>query len=239
MIKIEELNVSRNGEHVLRNVSLEVGTGERVLLMGPNGSGKTSLARVIMGDESYEVASGSVEFMGEDILSASIHERARRGIFVSFQDPVEVPGVSSYEFLFAAYREVHTGEKLIEVDDFEKMLLDAADVLGVEKNLLSRGVNEGFSGGEKKKLELIQMLVLDPKFVVLDEPDSGLDADSVKLVGKALDSLPDESGILLISHDPARLGMKSYDRVFVMKDGEISKEGGEELIEGVSEKGYE
>lgn len=238
------MNASKEGEEIIKDVSLEMRSGEKILLMGPNGSGKTSLSRVIMGDPSYEITKGKAELVQEkkriDLFSLSPQERARNGIFVSFQTPVTIPGVNTYEFLYAAYREIfpEKAEKM-DVSDFEKLLEDAADKLGVTMELLGRPVNEGFSGGERKKLELVQMLVLLPKYVILDEPDSGLDADTVKLVKKAVDSLPRSTAVMMISHDPARLQMKGFSRVYIMKSGTISEEGGEELITRVAKEGYE
>lgn len=244
MLKITDLVAAREGGMLLRGVSLTVDAGKRILLMGPNGSGKTSLARVVMGDPEYEVGSGSVELIEKDtevdLLSLSVHERARKGIFLVFQNPVAIPGVSAYELLYSAYRQVHPEDtENQDIDRFEAKIRSAGDVVGADPDLLTRGVNEGFSGGERKMLELVQMLVMEPKHVILDEPDSGLDADSVKCVGRAVDSLSKKTGVLLISHDPSRLKMRDFDTVLIMKRGEIVQQGGNELIELVARKGYD
>ena len=244
MITCNDVHATKDGEHILRGVTFELNKGERVLLMGPNGSGKTSFAHVLMGDPSYEAKSGTVTLKTnsgtEDMLSLSVHERARKGIFLGFQHPLSVPGVSAYELLYTAYREVHPEDT--EGDDiavFEERIRDAAETVGIEAEFLSRGVNEGFSGGERKKLELVQMLVLDPAYVMLDEPDSGLDADSVKAVKSAVESLPEDTAVLIISHDPTRLKMTDFDRVLIMSEGQVAESGGAELIERVSRDGYE
>ena len=243
MLRIHEVSAKKDNGQIIKKISIELKPGERILLMGPNGSGKTSLSRVLMGDPLYKVTSGKIELVDEketiDVLQLSPQERARRGIFISFQNPVPIPGVNAYEFLYAAHREIYPEvSKKMEVSEFEKLLEDAADTLGVGMELLGRAVNEGFSGGERKKLELVQMLVLRPKYVVLDEPDSGLDADTVKLVKKAVDALGNKSSVLVISHDPSRLGMKKFDQVCIMKEGAISEKGGTDLIAKVAKGGY-
>lgn len=239
MLEIENVTAEKEGVTVLRGVSANIGPGERVLLAGPNGSGKTSLARIVMGDSAYHVTDGRVLLDRQDITGVPAHERARRGIFVAFQSPLEIPGVSVFEFLFSAVRERDkqvekesvTQEAHLDAGVFEETLRETAGQLGVDESLLWRGVNEGFSGGERKKLELLQAVVLRPSYVVLDEPDSGLDASSVKIIGSALDLMEPACGVLIISHDVRRTGVKSFDRVYLMGEGSVVQEGGMELVE--------
>lgn len=243
MIKITNLKVEVEDKLVLDGVSLNMEEGKKVLLMGPNGSGKTTLARVLLGDKQVKVVSGRITMKEEsgkemDLLKLDIDERAQRGIFVGFQHPVEIPGVGFYEFLLSAHREV-LGEEAINIDEFYKNIDQIAKTLQIEPKLASRNINEGLSGGEKKKMELLQMVVMKPKYVILDEPDSGLDADSVKIVKKAIEELEKNVSVLIISHDAKRLGMKDFDQVLVMKSGKIVKTGGNELIDEVAKKGYE
>lgn len=246
MLEINNLKVEIDGEEVLQGVSVHVGRGEKVLLMGPNGSGKTSLARVLLGDARFKIISGEVtaELDGQklNLLKLSPEDRARKRLFVGFQAPVEIPGVSFYDLLFQSSREIKTEDsqnEVLEMDEFYDRVDEIAGVLSVDKNLLSRGVNENMSGGEKKKMELLQMVVLKPRLVILDEPDSGMDADSVKYIRKALDLLDKNTSVLLISHDPSRLGISAFDKVLVMKRGKIVKEGRTELIKQVSKEGYD
>jgi len=248
MIRIKGLTVSREGDMILRDVSMEIITGEKILLIGANGSGKTSLARVLMGDPLYTVISGSIDVVKNpgstekvtDLLSLDVHERARRGLFVSFQVPVELPGVSAYEFLHAAYRSLHEKDAHIkDIDDLAADIDNLAKTLGISPAILHRGVNEGFSGGERKKLELLQMLILKPRYVILDEPDSGMDVDAVRKIAEVVEVLDPEVGVLLISHDAQRIGIKKFDRIFIMEKGHIGRVGGMELVEEVARKGYE
>lgn len=244
MLTIDNLSAVREDIEILDKVTLSIRPASTTLLMGPNGSGKTSLARVIVGDPSYRLTGGSMKLgygsKTEDLLPLSSHERARRGLFVSFQLPIELPGVSTYEFLFASYKAVHPDEvKDLEVDEMDSMIDAAAEKLGIPEGILMRGVNDGFSGGERKKLELLQMVVLRPRDVILDEPDSGLDADSVKLIRKALGLIEKNAGVLIISHDAPRLGDIHFDAVSIMREGTISEQGGMELIERVSRQGYD
>jgi Fe-S cluster assembly ATP-binding protein len=244
MLNIENLSAAREDVEILTKVNLEVRPSSMILLMGPNGSGKTSLARVLLGDPEYRVTEGSIVLRDNDssinFLELSVHERARKGLFVSFQIPVELPGVSTYEFLFASYRAIHHEEgKDLDVDELQGMVEEAAEKIGVPEPMLSRGVNEGFSGGERKKLELLQMVVLQPLYIILDEPDSGLDADSVKTIGTSLALLKNKPGVLIISHDAKRLGAVHFDSVCIMHKGTIAEYGGTELIERVSTQGYD
>ena len=244
MLQAEHLSAAREELEILRDIDIEIRPGANMLLMGPNGSGKTSLARVLLGDPSYRATEGSIRIVDEketdDMTGLLPHERARKGLFVSFQSPVELPGVTTHEFLFSAYKSVYPEEgRDLDVDEMEGMIETAAEKLGIADGMLMRGVNEGFSGGERKKLELLQMVILQPKYVVLDEPDSGLDADSVKLISVALSLLEKHPGVLVISHDAKRLGGVQFDAVSIMRDGTISENGGVELIERVSREGYD
>lgn len=244
MLTVKNLSAAREDVEIVSKVNLEIRSDTCTLLMGPNGSGKTSLARVLVGDLDYRVTEGSVSLKLDDkvlnLLALPAHERARKGIFVSFQNPIELPGVSTYEFLFASYKAVFPDEgKDLDVDEIRGIVEMAAEHVGMPEGMLERGVNEGFSGGERKKLELLQMIVLQPSYVVLDEPDSGLDADSVKMITKSLDLIKTKPGVLIISHDAKRLGDIHFDSVCIMKDGTISEYGGIELIERISTQGYD
>lgn len=237
MLKISGLNVKAGDKALLNGVDLELTTGEKVLLMGPNGSGKTTLVRAIMGDPSVEIISGKILLGDNDLLKLSPDERAKLGVFVCFQSPVEIPGVNVYEILLAAHRQLYP-EEPISVEGLQDQIAVVAGKLGLEEQVLARSLNVGFSGGEKKKLELLQMVVLSPQYVILDEPDSGLDADSVKIVSRAIEMLSKSSAVLLISHDPRRLNFNE-DRILLMKKGRIVKEGGAELLQQVTKEGYE
>jgi len=243
MLRISNLKVNVGDKRILQGTTLSLDRGEKVLLMGPNGSGKTTLARALLGDDRLKLVSGkiTVENGGGivDITNLSVSERAKRGIFVGFQSPVEIPGVGFNELMFFAYRELHENEEAaLEIEDFYEKVEHVAQKLGLKRNLVDRCVNEGLSGGECKKMELLQMVILKPKYAILDEPDSGLDTDSIKIVGKAISMLDEKTGVLVISHDAKRLKVENFDRVLIIKGGKIAKEGGVELIEAVSEKGY-
>lgn len=237
---VNNLKAQKEDLPILDGVTFELSVGERVLLMGPNGSGKTTLAMALLGSSGVEVSGDVLIENGKkvDLLKLSITERAKAGLYIGFQLPVEIPGVSAYEMLFEAYRSI-SGDAPVEVDEVRGIVDKYAAELGIDAEFLSRGLNEGFSGGEKKKMELLQMLVLKPKLAILDEPDSGLDADSVKYVNKALSLLGPDTGVLIISHDPRRLGLKDISRVYIIRDGKIVENGGMELIDRVGNKGYD
>ncbi len=237
-LKIENLKTEKEEAPILNGVSFVLSEGEKVLLMGPNGSGKTSLAMALLGDPSVNVVSGKIVLDGKDITKLEPDKRAKLGLFVGFQNPVEIPGVNVYDILLAGYRAVHSGENL-DIEEFRAKIDKIAVDLQIDNGLLSRGLNEGFSGGEKKKMELLQMLVLKPAFVILDEPDSGLDADAIKIVAKAISMLDAKTAVMVISHDAKRIRINDFNKVLILKNGLIVEEGGMELIDRVGKVGYE
>ena len=223
---------------ILNGVTLTIRTGETHAIMGPNGSGKSTLAYTIAGHPKYTVTSGSITFDGQDVLAMSVDERARAGLFLAMQYPVEIPGVSVVNFLRTAYKSVK-GEE-INALEFRKHMKEKMKLLGVEDEMVQRYVNQGFSGGEKKKNEILQLAVLEPEIAVLDETDSGLDIDSLKAVARGVAQLigPD-LGVLLITHYQRILNYITPDFVHVMIGGRIVKSGGKELAHELEEKGYE
>jgi Fe-S cluster assembly ATP-binding protein len=237
-LEVKDLRVARSTGEVIKGVTLEVPAGKVVALMGPNGSGKSTLASALMGHPDFRVTEGSITLDGEDVASLSADVRAKRGLFLSMQNPPEIPGLSLAEFLRAAYNEMKG--KQIGPRDFRKMLEEKAGLIGMDKGLLSRGLNEGFSGGEKKKSEILQLMILEPKYAILDETDSGLDVDAVKAVADGIDMARETGmGILVITHLPKLLDRLKPDTVHVILDGRIMKTGGPELAEEIEEKGYD
>jgi len=233
MLKIDQLKVVIEEKVIINGLSLEIKPGQIHAIMGPNGAGKSTLARVLAGDPTYEVISGSVTFNGEDLLEMDIEDRARSGLFLSFQYPVEIPGVSTLDFLYAASKSELTKEA------FEEKMLKIVSDLGFKKELLTRDLNTGFSGGEKKQNEIIQMAALNPKLALLDETDSGLDIDALRTVAKGVNQLmSEEKGLLVITHYQRLLDYIVPDVVHVMVDGEIRESGGPELALKLEEKGY-
>ncbi|MCU0795709.1 MAG: Fe-S cluster assembly ATPase SufC [Akkermansiaceae bacterium] len=229
-----------DGTEILRGVSLEIPAGEIHAIMGPNGSGKSTLSKVIAGHESYEVTSGSVTLDGENILEMGIDERARAGVFLAFQYPSEVPGVSNANFIRAALQaRLPEGEELDAVA-YYKSLYEKMDLLEMDRKFTARAVNEGFSGGEKKRNEILQMLMLEPKYCILDETDSGLDIDALKIVAKGVNAMrsPDR-GMLLITHYQRLLDHIAPDHVHVMAEGRIVRSGGPELALELEQNGYD
>ncbi|MFM2243312.1 MAG: Fe-S cluster assembly ATPase SufC [Verrucomicrobiota bacterium] len=229
-----------DGTEILRGVSLEIPAGEVHAIMGPNGSGKSTLSKVIAGHESYEVTSGSVTLNGEDILEMGIDERARAGVFLAFQYPSEVPGVSNANFIRAALQaRLPEGQELDAVA-YYKSLYEKMDLLEMDRKFTARAVNEGFSGGEKKRNEILQMLMLEPKYCILDETDSGLDIDALKIVAKGVNAMrsPDR-GMLLITHYQRLLDYIAPDHVHVMAEGRIVRSGGPELALELEQNGYD
>lgn len=243
-LEIKDLYASTGGKEILTGVDLTVRQGEVHALMGPNGSGKSTLAGVIMGRPGYQVTKGDVLLNGESVLGVLPDERARRGLFLAFQYPVEVPGVSMVNFLRSAYNALKnpTGdeEKKISALAFRKILKEKMSLVGIDDDMVRRYVNQGFSGGEKKRMETLQLAVLDPEIAILDETDSGLDIDALKAVASGIDQLagPD-LGLLLITHYQRILNYVTPDHVHVLMAGRIVRSGGPELAKELEEKGYE
>ena len=237
-LEVHDLRATVEGKEILTGIDLTVRQGETHAIMGPNGSGKSTLSNVIMGRPGYVVTGGTVVFRGEDITGLSADERAKRGLFLAMQYPVEVPGVSVVNFLRTAYTAVK-GEQTSALA-FRKHMKEKMDVLGIEDAMVARYVNQGFSGGEKKRNEILQLAVLEPRIAILDETDSGLDIDSLNTVATGVAQLvgPD-LGVLLITHYQRILNYITPDFVHVMIDGRIVKEGGKELAQELEAKGYE
>ena len=238
-LDIRDLHVSIDGKPIIKGLSLKVRKGEIHAIMGPNGSGKSTLSNTIMGHPRYKIESGDIFFNGESILNDSPDERAKKGIFLSFQYPCEIPGVTLSNFLRMAYNSLH-GTKM-SVMDFKKHLEEKMKSLNMDMAFAKRYLNDGFSGGEKKRCEILQMAVLGPTIGILDETDSGLDVDALKIVSEGINILNRNSdqGILLITHYQRILRYIKPDHVHVMVDGNIVKSGGHELAETVEEKGYD
>ena len=242
MLEIKNLHAKIDGKEILRGIDLSVKAGEVHAIMGPNGSGKSTLAKVIAGHPSYEVTAGEVIFEGKNLLELPPDERARGGIFLAFQYPVEVPGVSNAQFLRLAYNErrKHLGEEELDPLEFKDLLQERAKIVEMEPALMSRSVNEGFSGGEKKRNEILQMAVLEPRLAVLDETDSGLDIDALRVVSGGVNRLrrPDNA-ILLVTHYQRLLNYIVPDFVHVLFKGRMVRSGGKELALELEEKGYD
>jgi Fe-S cluster assembly ATP-binding protein len=241
MLEIKELRARVQHKEILKGVTLAVNTGEVHAIMGPNGSGKSTLARVLAGHPEYEVTGGEVLYEGKDLLDLDPEERAREGVFMAFQYPVEIPGVNNAYFLKAAVNAVrkHRGEQELDAMDFMQLVNERLQLMHMDQDLLKRPVNEGFSGGEKKRNEIFQMLVLQPKLAVLDETDSGLDIDALKTVAEGVNAMrsPDRA-IVVVTHYQRLLNYIVPDRVHVLTDGRIARSGGRELALELEEKGY-
>ncbi len=242
MLEVKDLKASIGGTEILRGLSLHVDAGEVHAIMGPNGSGKSTLAQVIAGHSDYEVTSGSVEFRGNDLLELEPEERAREGIFLGFQYPVEIPGVNNAYLLKAAVNAKRKHQGLDEIDAFEflKLAREKMALLGMDPKFLNRGVNEGFSGGEKKRNEILQMAMLEPSLAILDETDSGLDIDALRAVAEGVNSLraPDRA-IVLVTHYQRLLDYIEPDHVHVLSEGRIVRSGDKSLALELEEKGYD
>ncbi len=242
MLEINNLKARIGDTDILRGLSLSVQAGEVHAIMGPNGSGKSTLAQVIAGHDAYEVTDGSVRFKGDDLLALEPEERAREGVFLGFQYPVEIPGVNNAYLLKAAVNAKRKHQGLEEIDAFEflKLAREKMALLGMDQKFLNRGVNEGFSGGEKKRNEVLQMAMLEPSLAILDETDSGLDIDALKAVAEGINALrsPDRA-IVLVTHYQRLLDYVEPDFVHVLFDGRIVRSGGKSLALELEEKGYE
>ena len=242
MLEIENLKVKTGDVEILRGLSLSVNAGEVHAIMGPNGSGKSTLALAIAGHDDYIVTDGSIKFKGSNLLELEPEERARQGIFLGFQYPVEIPGVNNAYLLKAAVNAVRRHQGLDEVDAFEflKLAREKMALLGMDPQFLNRGVNEGFSGGEKKRNEILQMAMLEPTLAILDETDSGLDIDALKAVAKGVNALrSDDRTIILVTHYQRLLDYIEPDYVHVLSQGRIVRSGDKSLAVQLEEKGYD
>ncbi len=241
MLEIKNLHASAEGQEILKGVDLAVGAGAVHAVMGPNGSGKSTLARILAGDQAYEVTQGEIRYKGEDLLEMAPEERAREGLFMAFQYPVEIPGVSNVYFLKAALNAIrkHRGEPEMDAMDFLTYVREKMKVVKMDEALLNRPVNDGFSGGEKKRNEIFHLAVLDPVLAVLDETDSGLDIDALKIVAEGVNSLRrDDRAFVVITHYQRILNYLIPDFVHCMVGGRIVRSGGKELALELEEKGY-
>src|SRR3989440_642648 len=242
MLEIRDLHAAIDGNEILKGIDLTINKGEVHAIMGPNGSGKSTLAKVLAGHPAYEVTKGEVLFEGKNLLELPPDERAREGIFLAFQYPIEVPGVSNAQFLRLAYNEKqkHLGEEELDPLEFKDLLKERAKIVEMDASFMSRAVNEGFSGGEKKRNEILQMAVLEPKLAVLDETDSGLDIDALRIVAGGVNLLQNsENAIILVTHYQRLLNYIVPDYVHVLAGGRIVREGGKELALELEEKGYD
>jgi Fe-S cluster assembly ATP-binding protein len=241
MLDIKNLHATAGDKPVLKGLTLTVKAGEVAAIMGPNGSGKSTLAHVLSGRDGFKVTQGSVLYKGKDLLALSPEDRAREGVFLAFQYPVEIPGVGNTYFLKNALNAIrkYRGQPELDAHEFLKIIKEKAKLMEITDNLLSRPVNEGFSGGEKKRNEILQMAVLEPSLAILDETDSGLDIDALRIVGRGITSLRSpERAIVVITHFPRILEHVVPDQVHVLKNGTIAVSGGKELAHELEKKGY-
>ncbi len=238
-LEIKDLHVRTEEREILRGVDLSINRGEIHALMGPNGSGKSTLANTLLGHPSYEITEGSITFKGEDITESEPHERAKAGLFLAFQYPVSIPGVSVANFLRMAINAKR--DEPIQVKEFRRQLQHAIDLLDVDRSFTSRHLNDGFSGGEKKRAEILQMAMLQPAIAILDETDSGLDIDALRVVAEGVQRLHDEQGLgaLIITHYQRILHYVKPQFVHILMDGRIVLEGGVELVERLEREGYD
>ena len=242
MLKIKNLHAQVEDKDILKGIDLEIKAGEIHAIMGPNGSGKSTLASVITGKEEYEMTEGKILFEDEDLDEVSPEERAHKGIFMSFQYPIEIPGITTTNFIKTAINETRKarGENDMPAKDMLKMLREKCDLLDIDQKFLSRSINDGFSGGEKKRNEIFQMAMLEPKLAILDETDSGLDIDALKIVANGVNKLKSEdNAVLVITHYQRLLDHIVPDYVHVLFDGKIVKSGGKELAFELEKKGYD
>ncbi|MBX9850138.1 MAG: Fe-S cluster assembly ATPase SufC [Cytophagaceae bacterium] len=242
MLKIKNLRANIDGKEILKGINLEVKPGEVHAIMGPNGSGKSTLASVLAGRDEYEVTGGTVEFAGKDLLEMAPEERAREGIFLAFQYPVEIPGVSTTNFLKTAVNEIrqHRGLEPLDAVAFLNLMKEKSKLVEIDQSLLKRSLNEGFSGGEKKRNEIFQMAMLEPKLSILDETDSGLDIDALRIVANGVTKLKSrENATIVVTHYQRLLNYIVPDFVHVLYNGKIVKSGGKELALELEEKGYD
>jgi Fe-S cluster assembly ATP-binding protein len=241
MLDIKNLQVKAEGKQILNGVDLDVNAGEVHAIMGPNGSGKSTLARVIAGHPEYEVTAGTVLYEGRDLLDMDPDERAREGVFMAFQYPVEIAGVNNAYFLKAAVNALrkHRGQPELDAMEFMQLIQEKSSLLDIDRSMLQRAVNEGFSGGEKKRNEIFQMALLEPKLAVLDETDSGLDIDALKIVAGGVNAMRSpERAIVVVTHYQRLLDYIVPDHVHVLSAGRIVKSGGKELALELEQKGY-
>ena len=242
MLEVKNLHVSINGNKILKGINLAINAGEVHAIMGPNGSGKSTLAQVLAGREEYEVTEGEVLYNGENLLELSAEDRARKGIFLAFQYPVEIPGVSNVNLLKTAVNEIRKfhNEEELDAIDFLNLIKDKMKLVELDESFLKRSVNEGFSGGEKKRNEIFQMAVLNPKLAILDETDSGLDIDALKVVANGVNKLKSkDNATIVVTHYQRLLDYIVPDFVHVLYNGQIVKSGGKELAFELEEKGYD
>ncbi|MFL1403833.1 Fe-S cluster assembly ATPase SufC [Marinobacter sp. M1N3S26] len=241
MLSIKNLHASVEGKEILKGINLEIKAGEVHAIMGPNGSGKSTLSQVLAGNEAFEVTSGEITLNGENLLDLETEDRAREGIFLAFQYPVEIPGVSNLQFLRTAVNAMrtHRGEQEMNAAEFMKLAKEVSRQVDLDPSFLKRGVNEGFSGGEKKRNEILQALLLQPKLAILDETDSGLDIDALKVVSDGVNALrAEDRAILMVTHYQRLLNHIVPDQVHVLAGGQIVKSGGRELALELEERGY-
>ena len=242
MLSIKNLHASVEDKEILKGINLEIKAGEVHAIMGPNGSGKSTLSAVIAGNETYDVTDGSVELEGEDLADLAPEERAHKGVFLSFQYPVEIPGVSVTNFMKTAINETRkaNGKEEMPANEMLKLIREKSELLEIDRKFLSRSLNEGFSGGEKKRNEIFQMAMLEPKIAILDETDSGLDIDALKIVANGVNKLKNENNaVLVITHYQRLLDYIVPDYVHVLMNGKIVKSGGKELAYELEKKGYD
>jgi Fe-S cluster assembly ATP-binding protein len=242
MLEVKNLHVSVKGNEILRGINLKVNAGEVHAIMGPNGSGKSTLAQVLAGREAYDVTAGEVHYEGKDLLDLAPEERACEGVFLAFQYPVEIPGVTNNYFLKAALNSIrkYRGQEQLDAMEFLKLVKAKLNVIELDQSLLNRPVNEGFSGGEKKRNEIFQMAVIEPKLAILDETDSGLDIDALRIVADGVNKLRSkDNATIVVTHYQRLLNYIIPDFVHVLVDGRIVKSGGKELALVLEEKGYD